>query len=289
MAAQPSTVPSMYAVQDACMESSIAQVGATERKRTGSQNSADYSRESHRRESHGRESHDRESHGHAAEVAEWPARSKTVSHDAGREQAVAIIPEMRWEELSDEALIAQARAEADNGKAEQYLNELFRRHHVKVARWCLSVTGDRESAADLAQEICVKAYQNLAYFKGQSKFSTWLYSITRNHCLNALRSRSNAPEMDSDEAVMDTLPDLGADSPLATVERKQQAEIARQLINETLDEKEKAVFTLHFGEELPLDAITRMLKLENASGAKAYLVSAKRKLDRAVRRWKARA
>ena len=208
--------------------------------------------------------------------------------EAAGNEAVAIIPQMGWQELTDEALIARYRAEAGQASAEQYLNELFRRHHVKVARWCWSVTGDRESAADLAQEICVKAYQNLSYFKGQSKFSTWLYSITRNHCLNAVRSRNSAPEMDSDELVMDTLPDV-ADSPLASVERKQQADIARQLINETLEETEKAVFTMHFGEELPLDVITRMLNLTNASGAKAYLVSAKRKLDRAAKRWKARA
>jgi RNA polymerase sigma-70 factor, ECF subfamily len=208
---------------------------------------------------------------------------------AGAERPVAIIPPMAWEDLSDEALIAQYHAEAERSAAEQYLNELFRRYHVKLARWCFSVIGDRESAADLAQEICVKAYQNLSYFKGQSKFSTWLYSITRNHCLNAVRSRKSMPEMDSDQLVMDTLPDVGSDSPLVSAERKQQAEIARQLINETLEETEKKVFTLHFGEELPLDVITRMLKLENASGAKAYLVSAKRKLDRAARRWKARA
>jgi RNA polymerase sigma-70 factor, ECF subfamily len=212
-----------------------------------------------------------------------------VSPQTGKKEAVAIIPEMRWEDLSDEALIARYRAEAGQASAEQYLNELFRRHHVKVARWCLSVTGDRESAADLAQEICVKAYQNLSYFKGQSKFSTWLYSITRNHCLNAVRSRANTPEMDSDELVMQTLPDVASDSPLASVERKQQADIARQLINETLEETEKAVFTMHFAQELPLDVITRMLNLTNASGAKAYLVSAKRKLDRAAKRWKARA
>ena len=210
------------------------------------------------------------------------------SAQAAENEAVAIIPQMGWQELTDEALIDRYRAEAGEASAEQYLNELFRRHHVKVARWCLSVTGDRESAADLAQEICVKAYQNLSYFKGQSKFSTWLYSITRNHCLNAVRSRNSAPEMDSDELVMDTLPDV-ADSPLASVERKQQADIARQLINETLEETEKAVFTMHFGEELPLDVITRMLNLTNASGAKAYLVSAKRKLDKAAKRWKARA
>jgi len=195
---------------------------------------------------------------------------------------------MALHDVPDEALIARSRAEENRAQSQHYVNELFRRHHVKVARWCLAFTGDRESAADLAQEICVKAYQNLSYFKGQSKFSTWLYSITRNHCLNAVRSRASAPEMDSDELVMETLPNVASDSPLASLERKQQAEIARQLVNETLEETEKAVFTMHFAEELPLDVITRMLNLNNASGAKAYLVSAKRKLDRAAKRWKAR-
>jgi RNA polymerase sigma-70 factor (ECF subfamily) len=195
---------------------------------------------------------------------------------------------MSWEELSDEALIARYRDEADKQAAEQYVNELFRRHHVKVARWCLSFAPDRESAADLAQEICAKAYQKLFLFKGESKFSTWLFSIARNHCLNSVRSRSNAPVMDSDETVMETLPDLVSENPQKAAERKQLAGLARQLINETLEETEKQVFTLHYAEEVPLDVITRMLKLENASGAKAYLVSAKRKLDRAVKRWSAR-
>jgi RNA polymerase sigma-70 factor (ECF subfamily) len=204
------------------------------------------------------------------------------------QQPVAIIPPMRWEELSDEALIARYQAEADKSLAEQYVNELFRRHHVKIARWCFSVTGDRESAADLAQEICVKAYQNLSQFKGQSRFTTWLYAITRNHCLNAVRSRGAAPAMDSDETI-NTLPDLASENPQSAAERKQLAGIARQFVNEALDETERAVFTLHFAEELPLDVITRMLKLENASGAKAYLVSARRKLDRVVKRWKAKA
>jgi len=49
---------------------------------------------------------------------------------------------------------------------------------------------------------------------------------------------------------------------------------------------EARVMTLHYAEELPLDAVTQLLKLDNASGAKAYIVSAKRKLARAVSRWK---
>lgn len=261
VAAQSTTVASMYPAAAEAIPNRPSSSGATERS-------------------------DRKCGGLALVPGISPRNGKSA--EAARNEAVAIIPQMGWQELTDEALIARYRAEGGQATAEQYLNELFRRHHIKVARWCFSVTGDRESAADLAQEICVKAYQNLSYFKGQSKFSTWLYSITRNHCLNAVRSRASAPEMDSDELVMDTLPDV-SDSPLAEVERKQQADIARQLINETLEETEKAVFTMHFGEELPLDVITRMLNLTNASGAKAYLVSAKRKLDRAAKRWKARA
>ncbi len=223
------------------------------------------------------------------ELAMLPARSNPGSPKIPATNPIAIIPGMLWEDLSDEALITKYREEADTQQAEQYINELFRRHHVKVARWCLGFTGDRESAADLAQEICAKAYKNLPYFKGQSKFSTWLYSIARNHSLNAIRSRSSMPAMDSDETVIETLPDMVSDNPLKTVERKQLTDIARQFVNAELEELEKQVFTLHFAEEIPLDAITRMLNLDNASGAKAYLVSAKRKLDKAVKRWKARA
>jgi RNA polymerase sigma-70 factor (ECF subfamily) len=225
---------------------------------------------------------------HPDEQALSPARGNAGSSAALRQWAVAIIPEMSWDELSDEALIAKYRDEADKQLAEQCVNELFRRHHTKVARWCLSFAPDRDSALDLAQEICAKAYKNLPYFKGQSKFSTWLFSISRNHCLNAVRARSSAPEMDSDEEVVDALPDLGSDSPHQAAERSQFTEIAHQFVNAELDQTEKQVFTLHFAEEVPLDVITRMLNLQNASGAKAHLVSAKRKLDRAVKRWKAK-
>src|SRR5690349_836328 len=105
---------------------------------------------------------------------------------------------MQLEQLSDEALIANHRSAVGTPQAEEYANELFRRHHLKVARWCLRFTSDRDSAADLAQEICAKAYRNLNSFAGGSKFSTWLYSIARNHCMNELRARSAKPDFESD-------------------------------------------------------------------------------------------
>jgi RNA polymerase sigma-70 factor (ECF subfamily) len=192
---------------------------------------------------------------------------------------------MRWQDLPDEELISRYLAASGEPGSQQYVDELFRRYHAKVGFWCLSFTGDRESAADLAQEICAKAYTHLFSFKAESKFSTWLYSITRNHCLNAVRTRAAAPLMESEEAIMNSLPDFASRSPQAALEREQLIETARRLVNNELDETERLVFTLHFSEELPLEVITRMLSLENPSGAKAYLESAKRKLERAVNRY----
>ena len=62
----------------------------------------------------------------------------------------------------------------------------------------------------------------------------------------------------------------------------------QELINGSLDETERQVMTLHYGEDMTLDSISRLLNLQNASGAKAYIVSAKRKLQTAIGRMKAR-
>jgi RNA polymerase sigma-70 factor (ECF subfamily) len=191
---------------------------------------------------------------------------------------------MSLEHLSDEELAARYQGATDFGASELCINELFRRNYPRVARWCLRFVDDRETAADLSQEVFTKAYQNLKSFQGQSKFSTWLFSIARNHCLNAVRANARqATELraEVDEDFMGALPDGGA-SPYDEAERKANAKAVSELLNKTLDEKEKIVFTLHYGEDVPLDTISRMLGLENQSGAKAYIVSAKRKLARLV-------
>lgn len=191
------------------------------------------------------------------------------------------------EQLSDEDLVARYRENGQNSHSDPFLNELFLRHHRKVALWCLRFTGDREKAADLAQEILASAYRHLDSFQGNSKFSTWLYAISRNHCLNELKARSSRP-LENSEPLLVEPESASSQSILDLLEQESAAKLARQLITESLDETEQKVFTLHYAEDMPLDAITRLLRLSNASGAKAYIVSAKRKLQVAVRRWRAR-
>lgn len=56
--------------------------------------------------------------------------------------------------------------------------------------YCLSMLSNHTEAEEAAQDVFVKAYQALERFKGNSSFSTWLYRITANHCLDMLRKRN---------------------------------------------------------------------------------------------------
>lgn len=188
-------------------------------------------------------------------------------------------------EASDEELLEQYRRAPASSKGGSSLNQLFERHHSRVAAWCYRITGDVDSATDLAQEVFLKAFQRIGSFRSDSKFTTWLYSIARNHCLDELRSRGGRP-VETSEVPLETLVDSRSEDASQAVERGQSEQILRQLMKESLDETESKVMTMHYVHEMPLDSITRLLALTNQSGAKAYIVSAKRKLNRGITRWK---
>jgi len=191
---------------------------------------------------------------------------------------------MDLEQPSTEELVDRALALFGTAEGDRLVNELFERHYSRVASWCLRFTGDKDLAADLAQEIFARAHRNLKSFQSQSKFSTWLYAIARNQCLNAMKARSLRPLEEGGEV----LAELPGDDSSTEHEGERSGNLVHQLLNEALDETERKVFTLHYGDELSLSAITRLLGLTNVSGAKAYIVSAKRKLNRRLQRWKAR-
>ncbi|HEV7424971.1 MAG TPA: RNA polymerase sigma factor [Thermoanaerobaculia bacterium] len=181
---------------------------------------------------------------------------------------------------SDEQLVAEYRRAHPDAR-ESFADTLFARYYERVARWCYRSTGDPDSARDLAQDVFLKAHRHLDSFQGTSRFGTWLYSIVRNESINRFR-RSGPPLEDAAEALAE-VPSLEA-GPEQIATENSRARRLHTFLDQTLDEKERTVFTLHYGDDMPLDAITRLLGLENASGAKAYIVSARRKLSRAVER-----
>ena len=189
------------------------------------------------------------------------------------------------EDLSDEQLVAQYRAEVGSPLAAARLDELFRRHRTRIATWCFRITGNADSASDLAQDVLLKAFQRLDSFRGDSRFTTWLYSIARNHCMDELRAKAARGDEATDTVLENTI-DARLEDVSVTMEREESQEVMRTLIRENLDETESKVMTLHYVDEIPLDAITRLMGLTNQSGSKAFVVSARRKLGRAMEKWR---
>jgi RNA polymerase sigma-70 factor (ECF subfamily) len=187
--------------------------------------------------------------------------------------------------LSDEELIAQYRLAPGSDRSRPLVEELFRRHQARVVAWCYRLTGDRTQAVDLAQDVFVKAYASLDTFRADSKFTTWLYIIARNRWRDDLRARQSRPREAPEAAMFDEEPSAGNDA-LAALQAADARVIVRRLMDEALDPTERRVMTLHYGHDMRLDAITAALGLTNASGAKAYIVSARRKLNKAIKQWK---
>jgi len=192
-----------------------------------------------------------------------------------------------WKTLSDEELVSLYRENRgsywETQAREDAAAELFLRHQTRITRWCYRFTHDRESASDLAQEILLRAFRNLGSYRGECRFSTWLYVIARNLCMSAIQKRSCEPVWVAKTSPMD-FPDTASIDVHTAVESEQSRRRNWRFILDTLDETEARVMMLHYGQEMPLNTVSRMLGLTNKSGAKAYIVSARRKLTAAIRK-----
>ena len=189
----------------------------------------------------------------------------------------ATLPEPgEWKNLSDEELITLYRENWGRAR-EDAAAELFLRHQPRITRWCYRFTRDRESASDLAQEILLRAFRNLDSYRGECRFSTWLYVIARNLCMSAIQKRSSEPVWVAKTSPMD-FPDTASVDVHTAVEAEQSRRRSWRFILDTLDKTEARVMMLHYGQEMPLNMVSRVLGLTNKSGAKAYIVSARRKL-----------
>jgi len=129
------------------------------------------------------------------------------------------------DKASDQDLIRSVLS----GRQEDYA-ELVRRHHAKVMGLCLSMLGPAQ-AEDAAQEVFLKAYGSLSEFHGEAAFSTWLYRIASNQCLDMTRRAARKAE-DS----LDTLLEAEGDRIQALLAEpdKAQGEEARDLVGRVL-------------------------------------------------------
>ena len=190
---------------------------------------------------------------------------------------------MDLEDLSDEQLIARAREAGEGGGADAALGALYQRYHRKVAGWCLRFCGDREEAADLAQEVFLRVHERLGSFRGDSRFSTWLYTVARRVAINRGEAARRRQADSLDEVAAEPV-DPAPDAETA-VGNAEVAAALRDAMRDDLDALEAKVLYLHYVDGMTLPAITELLALPNRSGAKAYVVGGRRKLERRFGAW----
>lgn len=156
--------------------------------------------------------------------------------------------------------------------------ELLSHYRGSIYQWCYRYLRDHDRALDLAQEVILETCRALPRFDGRASFSSWLFAITRNRCVSALRRSARAETADYD---LDLIPDSG-DRPDRALERKERRERILGAMREVLAPREQEALCLRVFDGMPVDAITEVLGLGTASGARSVLQNARRKLRAAL-------
>ena len=163
---------------------------------------------------------------------------------------------------------------------ERAFNELVRRYQEKLYWIARRFLNDHDEADDVVQETFIKVHQALGDFRGDASLFTWLYRITVNASLNAVRRNRVRSFFKMDdvleaEAGPEEAPDL-------MVERDEQRRLIEKAV-ERLPEKQKAVFILRYYDELPYEQISKILKT-TVGGLKANYFHAVKKIADYVQR-----
>ncbi len=176
--------------------------------------------------------------------------------------------------IPEAELVATAQAEANLDSGRDAASELLGRYTTHVYRWCRRYQPDSDLARDMAQEVLMNAYRKLGSFSGRSRFSSWLFMLTRNRCLDELR-RLSLPVVEWDERL--GLADPTANAAAAAERQDADRALLRRLAKRLTAEEQEAIW-LRYVEGVNVDEITVVLGLAGATGARGLLQGARRKL-----------
>lgn len=135
---------------------------------------------------------------------------------------------------------------------------LYFRYSSKVYEKCNSLLKDPELAQEFVQDIFCKVFEKLSEFRGESNFSTWLYSITYNHCIEYLRvkKKMNYPDWNSSHELPDVIDEI--DEKVINSDRLMQ-------IMDQIHPEEKALLTMHYIDNFPIAYIQTALKISESA------------------------
>jgi len=147
-------------------------------------------------------------------------------------------------------------------KGEQsFFAQLVERYQNYVFTLVLRFTDSREDAEEISQDIFVKAYRSLADFRGESKFSTWLYTIVRTSCITFLRKKKLDITSIDNERTFLQLENRESGFSANTIEQKSRHAMVNDAIR-LLSPDDAQLITLFYKGEQSLEEIGRVMGLE---------------------------
>ena len=153
---------------------------------------------------------------------------------------------------------------------------LYDRHSSLVFNKCLGFAANEDEAKDLTQDVFLKLFVKLASFKGKSKFSTWLYAFTYNHCVNFV-TRNTAKKFEKqsvDYKDIENISDYDDDDDQSFLQMKVEK---LKVVLELISPDEKMILLLKYQDGLSIKEIQGLLDVKE-SAVKMRLKRAKDKL-----------
>lgn len=140
---------------------------------------------------------------------------------------------------------------------------LVDRYKDMVFSLVIKMTKNKEEAEEVSQDTFIKAFQNLQKFKGESKFSTWLYRIAYRTCLDAIKKdKKHRNTYEVNEVTMQHI--KSTDTVLQQLERTERAEVMKACLNQ-LPMEEKSILWMFYFDELSLKEIIEVTNMSEAN------------------------
>jgi RNA polymerase sigma factor (sigma-70 family) len=155
-----------------------------------------------------------------------------------------------------------------------YFSVLYDKYSYKVYSRCLSLLKDVALAQDATQEVFLKIYLNLSKFSERSQFSTWVYSITYNFCIDLIRRKKKQQALFTDD--IERMPDIADDA-----HDEEILALEADRLKEVMDQipiGDKAILLMKYHDDMQIKEIAEALD-KTESAIKMKLKRAKHKVQ----------
>jgi len=177
---------------------------------------------------------------------------------------------------SDDQLVSLYQENSDA----RVFSILVKRHEAGILRRCYSYVHDEDTAEDLCQEVLIKLFLRIKSFRNQAKFSTWLFSIVHNTCIDYLRKNKKNVKRVITKNLVNELPDLVEDE--EDISRELSVKILDELL-EQLSPDNKMILLMKYKEKHHIKDIQLTLGISE-SAIKMRLKRAKEKINKIYQR-----